>query len=214
MKEVIIISLGGSLIIPEKINEKLLIDFKHTLIKNKKKYKFVVVCGGGKTARNYIQGLEKQTIPHKEFVQTALGMHCTRLNAKFMTYFFSEHNVNKEIPADMHAVKESLEKNDIVFCGALRYSKEQTSDATSAALANVLKTKFVNITDVAGLYSKNPKKYKNAKFIPYISAEEFYTIAKKMNFHPGQHFVLDKKAANIIKKNFCQSCKTNYSEVW
>jgi len=206
MKEVMIISLGGSLIIPDTINEKLLIEFKQVLLKNKKKYKFVVVCGGGKTARNYIHGLEKTNIKNKELLQTSLGMHCTRLNAKFMIYFFGEKSTNQQIPADMHAVKESLEKNDIVFCGALRYSKEQTSDATSAALAQYLNAKFINITDVAGLYNKNPKKHKNAQFIPYISLKDFFALTQKMKFHPGQHFVLDQQAAVIIKKHTIKTC--------
>jgi uridylate kinase len=64
-KEVKVLSLGGSLIISDKVNIELLEKFRKTLLKNKK-YRFVVVCGGGKTARNYIRGLEDQKIKRKE----------------------------------------------------------------------------------------------------------------------------------------------------
>ena len=64
-KKVIVISLGGSLIIPNQINYPFLKDFRKILENNKKKYKFVVVCGGGKTARNYMAGLEQEDLTEK-----------------------------------------------------------------------------------------------------------------------------------------------------
>jgi len=53
MKKVIVLSLGGSLIIPEKSNFKFLDKFVKTLRKNYKTHKFVVVCGGGSIAKKY-----------------------------------------------------------------------------------------------------------------------------------------------------------------
>jgi uridylate kinase len=199
-KEVIILSLGGSLIIPDKINTNFLEELKKILLKNQKKYKFVVVCGGGKTARNYINGLSfiKDT-KKKEFFQGLLGVASTRLNARFMTYFFGE-DANEGIPHDMEEVKRLLNKNLIVFCGALRYAKKETSDGTAARLARFFNKNFINLTNVQGLYDKNPKKFRSAKFIPEISHKEFYKIAKKIKYKPGQNFVLDQSAAKIIKK--------------
>ena len=117
-----------------------------------------------------------------------------------MTYFFGK-DANEGIPHDMGEIKNLLRYNNFVFCGALRYADKQTSDSTSAKLANYFNTEFINLTDVAGLYDKNPKKFKNAKFIPEISPRQFLKIAKKQGFKPGQHFVLDITAAKIIKKN-------------
>jgi uridylate kinase len=87
-KEVIVLSLGGSMIIPKDINVKFLREFKKVLKKFSKKYRFVVVCGGGSTAREYIRGLKKEKVPNKRFHQGLLGIASTRLNARFMTYFF------------------------------------------------------------------------------------------------------------------------------
>jgi len=199
-KEVIVLSLGGSLIIPNTIDNKFLQQFKKTLLKNSKRYKFIVVCGGGNTARNYINGISKEKIAKKKFFQGLLGISSTRLNARFMTYFFGT-DANKGIPHDMKEVENMLRKYDVVFCGALRYAKNETSDGTSAKLANYFNTSFINLTNVEGLYDKNPTKEKNAKFIKEISWKEFHKMANKEKFKPGQHFVLDQSASEIILKN-------------
>ena len=198
-KRVIVLSLGGSMIIPRDINVKFLRKFRKVLNKNTGKYKFVVVCGGGSSARKYIGGLEKEKIPGKKYFQGLLGISTTRLNARFMTYFFGR-DANKGMPHDMKEVGSLVRLYDVVFCGALRYAKNETSDGTSAKLAHYFRTDFVNITDVSGLYNKNPKKYKNAKFIPKISWRDFHKIAAKQGFEPGQHFVLDQSASKIIMK--------------
>lgn len=199
MKKVIVISLGGSLIIPNTINVKFLEEFRNVLIKNSRKHKFVVVCGGGSVARHYINGLENQHLIRKRYLQTTLGIHITRLNARFMTLFFRLHS-NKTIPKDMKDVEDYLKKYKIVFCGALRYEKDQTSDSTSARLAQFFHCDFINITDVNGVYDKNPKKFKKAKFIPHISHKDFLKMAQKIKFKPGQHFILDHTAAKLIYK--------------
>jgi len=228
MKKVIVISLGGSLIIPDKIDVKFLKEFKKVIKKNTKKYKFVIVCGGGNIARKYISALKTEKINEK--FQSFSGISATRMNARFMNYFFNQDS-KKGIPMKMKQVKKYLKKQDIVFCGALEYHPNQTSDSTSAKIAENLKTIFINLTNVQGLYDKDPKELcksrlpseaikevdkqcrkgrlsegnhgcpRNAKFIPKISWKEFYKISKKIKFQPGQHFVLDKTAAKIILEN-------------
>jgi uridylate kinase len=198
-KKVIVISLGGSLIAPDRMNIEFLDKFKRTILKHKRKYNFVIVCGGGKPARNYINGLEDEDIKNKESLQCLLGIGITRLNARFMTYFFGEPS-NDGIPRDMKEVKNLLMKHDIVFCGALRYSKKETSDGTAAKLARYFDTDFINLTNVHGLYEKDPKKFRSAKFITEISHKNFLKMVKQVHYKPGQHFILDKKAAKIIKK--------------
>jgi uridylate kinase len=198
-KSVIVISLGGSLIIPDEINLELLNEFRKVILKNTKKYKFIVVCGGGKTARNYINGLSKEKIENKEFFQSLLGISATRINARFMTYFFGK-DANQGIPHDMKEVENMLKIHDVVFCGALRYSKHQTSDSTTAKLCHYFNSVFINLTDVSGLFDKNPKIFKKAKYIPRISHKNFLKMANKIEFKPGIHFIIDQTAAKLIKK--------------
>ncbi|MCA9487973.1 MAG: hypothetical protein KC516_03360 [Nanoarchaeota archaeon] len=195
-KEVIVLSLGGSLIIPDNVDKKYLEALKKILLKNTKNYKFIIVCGGGSLARKYIYALDK----HNSMFQSLAGISATRTNARFMNYFF-KINPRKGIPHSMKALKRYLKTQEITFCGALEYHPDQTSDSTAAEIAKKLKTKFINLTNVAGLYTDNPKKNKNAKFISKISWKDFEKRANFIKFKPGQHFVLDQSAAKIIKEN-------------
>ncbi len=198
MKKVIVLSLGGSQIIPDDINIKYLNEFKKTLLKNKKKYKFIVVCGGGSLARKYIKALKLSG--KNENFQSFAGISATRTNARFMNYFFGI-DPEQGIPHTMKTVKEYIKKRDIIFCGALEYKPNQTSDSTSAEIARQFKAEFINLTNVKGLYDKNPKENKDVKFFPKITWKDFNNMANKIKFKPGQHFVLDQTAAKMILKN-------------
>src|SRR3989344_1824627 len=195
MKKVVVLSLGGSLIIPDDANISFLKKFREVLEKNSKSYKFVVVCGGGSVARKYIQGLKEAG--KNEMFQAMAGISTTRMNARFMTYLFGK-DANEGIPHNMKHVASLLNRNDIVFCGALRYAPNETSDGTAAKLAAYFMCPFINLTNVQGLYNKNPSKFKDAKFIPEISWKDFHKMANKNKFQPGQHFVLDQSASKII----------------
>ena len=197
MKKVIVISLGGSIIVPNKADVKFLKKFREVIKSNSRKYKFVIVFVGGSVARTYINSLESDG--KSEYLQNLIGISVTRLNARFVSYLFGRDPENG-IPHDMKSVKDLLNKNDVVFCGGLRYAPDQTSDATAARLANYLSSNFINITDVKGLYDKHPK-FKSAKFIPEITISNLVKLSSKLEHKPGQHFVLDKAAIRIIQKN-------------
>lgn len=197
-KKIIVLSLGGSLIAPDEIDLTFLNSFKKIIKKHTNKYKFIVVCGGGSIARKYIKALRQAG--KSEYIQSLSGIAVTRLNARFLNWFFNQ-DAEKGIPHDMMDVKNLLAKNDTVFCGALRYAQKETSDATSAKLASFFKTEFINLTLVSGLHDKNPLTHKNARFIPKISWNDFCKMASKIKFKPGQHFVLDQHASKIIKNH-------------
>ncbi|MFC1682042.1 UMP kinase [Nanoarchaeota archaeon] len=199
-KEVIVLSLGGSQIIPDKVNVKFLKEFKKIIKLNSNKYKFVIVCGGGSVARKYIAGLQDKSYE----VQSTAGIAATRMNAKFMSCFFDK-STDYKIPTEIKQIKKQLRKNQIVFCGALGFKPRQTTDSNAAEIAHYFKSKFINITNVSGLHNKNPKKFKNAKLISKISWNQFQKMANKSKFTPGQHFVLDQTAAKLIQKNKTQT---------
>jgi uridylate kinase len=199
MKDLWVISLGGSRIVPNDVDEKFIRDFKK-LIESHPKKKFVVVTGGGLTARKYINVVRNFGKNIREQSQT--GIAITRFHAEFMARIFgTKANSPDNLPMNMKRVKNLLRKNQVVFCGALRWEEDRTSDGTAAEISNLLKCKFINLTNVDGLYTANPKKVKSAKKIPRISWQKFYEIANKIKFHAGQNFVLDQEAAEIIMKH-------------
>ncbi|MEM4330886.1 MAG: UMP kinase [Candidatus Pacearchaeota archaeon] len=196
-KRIIVISLGGSLIVPEEINIDFLRNFKEVINKNLDKFKFVIVCGGGSVARKYIQALKEEK--RDEYLQSLIGISITRLNARFLSYFFG-FDSPYGIPHSIKEVDNLLKRRDIVFCGALKYAPKQTSDSAAAKLAKFFKTTFINLTNVDGIFDKDPKKYPNAKFIPKISFSSLYKILKKIEYSPGVHTPLDLSAFKLIKK--------------
>jgi uridylate kinase len=196
MKKIMVISLGGSQIIKDgKINVAFLKKFRDVIQRNSRKYKFVIVCGGGSVARMYIAGLKESSLKLQSFA----GISATRTNARFVSYFFNREQLDG-IPRSMPQVGRLLKREDIIFCGALEYKPEQTSDSTAAQIAREYDAEFVNITNVDGLFTSNPAVNKNAKLVREISWRDFHGIASKLSFKPGQHFVLDQKASKIIKQ--------------
>lgn len=195
-----VLSLGGSVIIPtytDKVDYTYLKSFKK-LIASCKDKKFVIATGGGATARKYMKALELEGFNKK--VQCLMGIAITRINARFMANFF-DGMASQITPTSLQEVKNLLKKNKVVFVGGLQYEEDNTSDGTAARIANYLHTDFMNITDVDGLYDKDPRKHKDAKLINHISFDDFNKMVKKLTYHPGQHFVLDQHASSIIKRH-------------
>ncbi len=195
-KRIVVLSLGGSIIVPNEIDIVFLRKFREVIRKNTNKCKFVIVCGGGSIARKYISALREDG--KSEYLQNLAGISVTRLNARFMSYFFSQ-DPEEGIAHDMKNVSNLLRKHDVIFCGALRYAPNQTSDATACRLAAFLETDFINLTNVKGLYDKNPE-LKGAKFIPKISINEFNKIVMAIPEKPGMHAPVDHTAMRIIRE--------------
>jgi len=192
-----VISLGGSRIIDDgNVDYNFLRKFEKILKKHKSE-KFVVVTGGGGTARFYIKALKKLGESRRK--QSMAGIAVTRLHASLLMRLFGR-NANEVLPKNMEKVKNLLNKNQVVFCGALRWKDKNTSDGTAADLAGFLECLFINITNVLGVYTSNPKTNKNAKFLKKISWKKFNNMTQKIKFHAGQHFVLDQSAARKIMK--------------
>ena len=164
-------SLGGSVIIPSATDQ---IDFSYLkafkkLIASIRHKKFVIATGGGSTARKYMKVLEQEGFDKK--IQCLMGISVTRLHAKFMADFFDGMS-SQSIPRSVQEVKGLLKKNKVVFVGGLRYEEDNTSDGTAARIAQHLKTDFINITDVEGLYTKDPRKHKDAKLYSSLTYDE------------------------------------------
>jgi uridylate kinase len=192
----VVISLGGSVIVPDKVDYAYLKKFSKLIKKFSKKNKVVIVTGGGSTAREYINSLRR--VSSKEEMFSIVGIAATRLNARLVSGVFG---LEEKIPEKLDEVKKALRKNNLVVCGALGMQKNMTSDGNAAEVAELIKADyFVNITNVKGLFSKDPK-LKGAKFISEISHSEFFKMVSKIKFKAGQHFILDQSAAKIINRS-------------
>lgn len=188
----IVISVGGSLINPGKLNLSFLRELKKVIKSIQHKYKIVLVTGGGYIAREYMQPFSK------EREKDILGIQSTKLHATLLSHYLGHH---RPVAKDWQELKKRIKHENLFICGGDMGNIGMTSDGTSAEIAKLIKADlFINMTNVSGLYTKDPHKYKDAKLIPKISHKDFKLLIDTHNEKPGQHFVLDKHAAKIVYK--------------
>ena len=84
----ILISLGGSVFIPEsdRVDTDFLKKFRKLILNFKKQHKFVIVCGGGKICRTYVDASKELGLRDAD-VHT-IGRDITLVNAKLVASYF------------------------------------------------------------------------------------------------------------------------------
>ena len=84
-QETIVLSLGGSLLVPKDGIDTAFIRKFSDLVRRhvKKGRRFIIICGGGTTARAYQQAASKVTKLTRDDLDW-IGIHATRLNAHLL----------------------------------------------------------------------------------------------------------------------------------
>ena len=104
----IIISLGGSLIVPDEIDVSFLKKLRSMVMKLDEQ--IVLVTGGGKTARRYINSAkEVRDLEHEDL--DWIGIHSTRLNAQLVKIIFKDvayENMLNKTPVNVAAKLNGL----------------------------------------------------------------------------------------------------------
>ena len=192
MKEAIVISIGGSLIFGIDVNIEFFGELKKILIKNIGNYNFSIVCGGGNTARNYATIAKK--IGLSEEKQDLLGIDATRMNAKLILFILDNFTTGK-IYTNIEKLADDFGEK-ITICGGMKPG--QRTDKVAALIAKKLNIKtLINLTNVDGVFNKDPKKNLDAKFIPELNYEQFCNLSRMKEHKPSYHFVFDYDAAEI-----------------
>jgi len=169
MEETIIISLGGSLIVPEEVDVEFLKSFKALILEHvAKDKKFVIICGGGKINKKYNEAAKKIATPTDENLDW-IGIAALKLNAELVRVVFADYANVKVV--DNLSNKFSFEKS-IVIGSAYEPGKSSDWDATEAA-RTVGSKKIINLSNTDYVYDSDPKINPNAKKIEKISWSEY-----------------------------------------
>ena len=169
MPKTIVLSLGGSLIFPKDLDKKFLLNFKKVVEKYiKKNYRFVIICGGGKLARNFQQAAsEKRKLSNEEL--DWLGIYATKINAHILKSIFHE-NAEENIISNPNQ-KIAFKKSIAIASGWL---PGWSTDYDAVLLAkNFGIAEVINMSNVDYVYDRDPKKYGNAKKIEKMSWKNF-----------------------------------------
>ncbi len=197
-KKTIIISLGGSLIVPEEIDWKFIKKFK-ALIENQieKGYKFILITGGGKTARKYIEAAAKvDAIANED--KDWIGIHATRMNAHFIRTIFREHahpriNTNPHDLEDFYNFKENI----LVAAG---WRPGFSTDYDAVVLAKYLDIKnIINLSNIDYVCDKDPRKFPDCKKIKEISWSGFRKMVGD-KWDPGMNAPFDPIASKLAEE--------------
>ena len=191
----IVISIGGSVLISDDVKASYFEKLSNLLNEIKKEYKIYIIVGGGKTARRYIKLGRKLNLSEKSLDE--IGIQATRINARFLTMNLKDSN--QKIPTSTDSAKKINKK--IVIMGGT--TPGHSTDMVGAELAyKVSAVKYIIATNVDGIYTKDPNKYKDAKKILEISIKD---LIKKYGTDwktAGKNIVIDGPALDIIyKKN-------------
>lgn len=197
MKNTYIISLGGSLIVPkEEIDWKFLKKFRELIVKQiKKGNKFVIITGGGNTARTYQDAASKAAVLTNDD-RDWLGIHATRLNAHLVKTIFRQYahpriNKNPNTKAD---IKKHFSKGEKIMVAA-GWRPGWSTDYVSTILAERLGAKTViNLSNIDYVCDKDPKKFKTAKKLEKINWHDFRKIVGN-KWDPGLNAPFDPVAS-------------------
>lgn len=210
--KIVVLSLGGSLIIPKDgFDLKFLKGFKNLILKFVKKgTRFIIVCGGGHTARSY-QAIAKDIGELTPEDIDWIGIHSTRLNAHFMRTIFRKwaHPIVVKDPT------RKLQWTEKILVGS-GWKPGWSTDFDAVKLAELYGAKLViNLSNVAFVCDKDPKKFPDAKKLEKISWANYRKIVGD-KWSPGANWPFDpvaSKEAEKMKLKVIVMDGTNLSDV-
>lgn len=194
-KEVTVISLGGSLIVPDRIDPVFLKKFRDVIRRHiKKGRRFIIICGGGKTAREYQSAAEKLTRLTRDDLDW-LGIHATRMNAHLLRTIFRSH-AHPRIITDPHS---SIPRTYPIVIGA-GWRPGWSTDYDAVIMAEGCGAGIIiNLSNIKYVYDKDPRKYKSARRLLKLTWKEFRKLFGA-EWHPGLNSPFDPIASKRAER--------------
>lgn len=192
-QETIVMSVGGSLIVPDAIGVAFLTDLKRLVIDQTSAQgrRFIIITGGGKTARRYADAAKEISELAAEDLDW-LGIHATRLNAHLVRTIFRDiaHPVIVTNPDEVLDVPK--EAKLIIAAG---YRPGASTDLRAVQIAALLGAqKVINLSNTSHVYTADPRTNPSAQKIEDISWEAFRKLIPE-EWDPGLNSPFDPIAA-------------------
>jgi uridylate kinase len=157
----------------------------------------VVVAGGGKVARHYIK--IARGFGSDEASLDIMGIEVSRLNARLLIAAIGD-NAYSGVPVDLEQVGKAAAGGKIVVTGGLHPG--QSTNATAALIAEKVKAKkFLNATDVDGIYDSDPNKNRGAKLFKEITMKKCLELLGSENSAAGAYDLMDIVALKVIERS-------------
>ncbi|MDQ5954932.1 MAG: Uridylate kinase [Patescibacteria group bacterium] len=171
-EEKIVISLGGSLIIPDELDVDFLKSFKDLILSHVAKgKKFVIITGGGKINNRYNEVAKNLSNPKDEDLDW-IGIAALKLNAELVRVIFSEY-ANTKVIDDLS--KPFFFEKSIIIGSAYEPGHSSDYDAILAA-KNLGAKRLINLSNIDYVYDSDPRINPDAKKIEKISWADYRKI--------------------------------------
>ena len=209
-----ILSVGGSIIAPDKPDSAFLSEFV-TMCKKwldaHKQNRLILVAGGGAPARVYQNGLkevcEKTGDAFDANAADWIGIMATRLNAQLLKACFGDYCKNDVV---YNPTVEDLSFDGQVLV-ASGWKPGFSTDTDAVYLGEKFDAKtIVNLSNIEKVYTDDPRKNPDAKPLDTISWADFrkmvgdeWTPGKNCPFDP----IASKKASELGMKVICAGGK-------
>jgi uridylate kinase len=194
-KERVVIKLSGRVFGDDAVVE--LKKYANMLLEIADHVQPVVVAGGGKVARNYIN--IARAFGSDEASLDIMGIEVSRLNARLLIAALGD-NAYPAVPADLEEVSKAAAGGKIVVTGGLHPG--QSTNATAALIAEKVKAKkFLNATDVDGIYDSDPNKNKGARLFKEITVKKCLELLGSENSAAGAYDLIDIVALKVIERS-------------
>ncbi len=194
MDKPIVLKLGGHLLFS---TENSFEEYCRTLANVVSSYKIHIVVGGGQKAREYIK--IGRNLGLNESILDQIGINISQLNA-YLAFNYLSKFTEIYFVKNFEELVDKLNSGKKVICGGLFPSISTTTVA--CIIAELCNGFLFYVTDVDGVFDKDPKLYKDAKLFKELSIEELISLlSKTQDFRAGEYKLFDQHSLEIMKRS-------------
>jgi len=201
----LVIRVGGS-VVASPFNPVLMNAYVELLLSLRRQGHVVAaVVGGGSLSRELIKTARAMGL--SEAAQDEVAISVSRLMAQLLVLRLGKYGT-LTVPTNIEDASKFLERGKIVVMGGLKPG--MTTDTVAAMLAERVNAGLlVKATDVDGIFTRDPKRHRDAKMLEQLSFDDLFGFFEKERHEAGIHQVLDPEAVRILQKRRIKTVVVN-----
>ncbi|MFW9831565.1 MAG: UMP kinase [Candidatus Thorarchaeota archaeon] len=195
----LVIKIGGSLLFDQNHNFKLSQFANYAQVIRQlvnQNHNIILVIGGGILAKTLVE--RGKALGANRDAQDNLGIAATRVCAQLMITALNDITY----PTPITSEEELMHLQDngrLLVLGGLQPG--QSTNAVAARVAELTNSEIlINLTDVDGVYDKDPKESPDAKLLHELSLNQLGKIVASLASDPGTYPLFDKRALGIVER--------------
>jgi len=192
----IVVRVGGS-VVGSPLNAPLIGNYVDLLKELKQNgHKVVAVVGGGSLARDFIKVAAELGL--EEAQRDWAAIHVSRMFAQLFVLGLGEVGCGC-VPVSVDDAQVCLETGNVVVLGGLRPG--MTTDTVAVLVGERVKADLlVKATNVDGIYTKDPKKFSDAKKLDALKFDDLGGLFEASEHRAGINQIVDPEAVKVLQR--------------